>query len=85
MYKIEIDRKVLKELRKIPKNDQQEIIHKIYTLNENPKPHGCEMLQGKFSGYYKIRFGNYRIIYEIIDSKLIVIIVKVGNRGHIYK
>jgi mRNA interferase RelE/StbE len=51
-------------------------------LAENPRPVGCEKLS--VQEYYRIRLGNYRIIYSIEDDKLIIIVIKIGHRKDIY-
>lgn len=85
MYDLEIDKKTLKELKKIPKSDQEKIMKKMSALQTDPRPVGYEPLHGKLSNYYRIRFGNYRIVYEVFDKKLIILIVKVEGRGSVYK
>jgi len=69
---------VRKDLATIPKNDLQRIIERIGNLAENPRPLGCEKLFGQEK--YRLRQGNYRIIYSIEDAQLIVWVVKVGRR-----
>jgi len=85
MYDLEIDKKALKELKKIPDSDQEKITKRINALKENPRPVGYEPLHGTLSDYYRIRFGNYQIVYEIFDKKLIVFIFKIEGRGSVYK
>ncbi len=85
MYDLEIDKKAGKELKKFPKADQEKILKKIESLQENPRPIGYEPLRGKLSNYYRVRFGNYRIVYEILDDKLFVFVVKIAGRGSVYK
>lgn len=85
MYRVEIDKKVYKEIAYFPKADQEKILNKISSLQDNPRPIGYEPLHGKLAPYYRIRFGDYRIIYEILDHKLIVVVVKIAGRGQVYK
>ena len=85
MYELEIEIKAVREVKKFPKSDQEKIIKKIESLKENPRPFGYEPLQGELSDYYRVRFGNYRIIYEICDTKLFVLVVKIATRGKVYK
>jgi mRNA interferase RelE/StbE len=84
-YEYEIDGKAAKELKKFPKSDQEKILNKIDSLKENPRPPGCEPLNGKLSDYYRVRFGNYRIVYEVFDNRLLILVVKIAGRGHVYK
>lgn len=85
MYEIEYDPDVKDGLKKFPKHDQKSIYNKIDSLKKDPRPSGIESLQGQWRGYYRMRMGNYRIIYAIKDSKLIVYVVKVAKRGDVYR
>ncbi|SQD76519.1 type II toxin-antitoxin system RelE family toxin [Moritella yayanosii] len=82
-YKITFKKSVAKDLRVIPKNDIKKILGKIDILSENPRGEGCIKLSGK--EIYRVRQGLYRIIYEIKDGLLIVNVVKVAHRSHVYK
>lgn len=82
-YKITFKKSVAKDLRVIPKNDIQKILSKIDSLSENPRGEGCIKLSGNEN--YRVRQGLYRIIYEIKDGLLIVNVVKVAHRSHVYK
>jgi mRNA interferase RelE/StbE len=81
-YKIEIKISAVKELNKIPKQYLKKITAKISALSENPRPSGCKKLSGEEK--YRIRQGNYRIIYSITDGLLLVHVIKIGNRKDIY-
>jgi mRNA interferase RelE/StbE len=74
---------VRKDLDSIPKSDLQRIMARIASLADNPRPPGSEKLSGEEK--YRVRQGNYRIIYSIEDSRLIVMIVKVGHRREVYR
>ncbi|MCK5585575.1 type II toxin-antitoxin system RelE/ParE family toxin [Candidatus Bipolaricaulota bacterium] len=82
-YRLLFKRSVTKDLRSIPKKDVSRILKRIETLTDDPKPPGCEKLSAR--ELYRIRQGNYRILYEIQDDVLLVIVVKVGSRGDVYK
>lgn len=82
-YKIQIKTSAVKELNKLPKKDLKKVVVKIQALSENPRPPGCEKLSADEK--YRIRHGNYRIIYSIEDDILIVFVVKIGHRKDIYK
>ena len=77
-YRILIKPTAVKELNKIPKKDLSRITAKIESLSENPRPPGCEKLA--VQNAYRIRHGSYRIIYSIDDEKLILFLIKIGNR-----
>jgi mRNA interferase RelE/StbE len=82
-YKIIVKKSVAKDLRPLPKKDVAVILKCIESLREEPRPFGCEKLSGQ--ARYRIRKGVYRIIYEIQDDVLAVIVVKVGHRKEIYQ
>ena len=82
MYQLVIDRSAQKQLGKIPPPHFNRIIKAINNLADNPRPTGCKKLTGR-SGY-RIRIGNYRIIYNIDDKILIVFVIDAGHRKNIY-
>jgi mRNA interferase RelE/StbE len=82
-YKIEIDRAAKRQLKKIPRSMLQQIVAAIDALALDPRPQGAAKL--KASDFYRVRVGDYRIIYEIQDKHLIILVVSVGNRRDIYK
>jgi mRNA interferase RelE/StbE len=83
VYKIFFRRSVLKDLAKIPKKELQRIIKKIEKLAHDPRPKGCEKISGQER--FRIRQGNYRIIYSIQDDELTIWVVKIGHRREIYR
>lgn len=82
-YSVRIKRSAAKELEAIPPKDRKRIIARIEGLRDEPRPSGCEKLSGEEK--YRIRQGDYRILYEIVDGELIVTVVKVGNRRDVYR
>jgi mRNA interferase RelE/StbE len=84
-YKILFDKKYIKELTRIPKHIQESIREKVVALADNPRPDGSIKLQGsKKTPLYRIRCGDYRVIYVIKDDVLVVLIIDVGHRRDIY-
>ena len=83
MYKIVIDRYAEKQLAKIPPSDFNRIAKSIQLLAENPRPHGYKKLKGRPG--YRIRIGNYRVIYIIQDNILTVFVIEIGDRKSIYE
>lgn len=81
-YELLIRPSVRKDVRNIPKADLRRIMERIEGLREDPRPSGCIKLSGL--EYFRIRQGDYRIIYEIEDSRLVVVLVKVGHRRDVY-
>lgn len=82
-FKIVFKRSVGKDLRNIPKQDVRRILKRIDALTDNPRPSGAEKLSSQER--YRVRQGVYRILYEIQDEKLLVIVVKVGHRRQVYR
>jgi len=84
-YEVGFKPSALKEIRKLDANTQKVIVSEIELLIDNPRPDGCKKLKGE-RNLYRIRvLGNYRVVYEILDRKLIVTVVKVGHRRDVYK
>jgi len=83
VYEIFFRESVWKELKKVPKADLKKILSRIEQLGTDPRPMGCEKLTGP--ELYRIRQGNYRIVYSIQDNKLTVSVVKVGHRKDVYR
>lgn len=83
-YQVEISKGALKQLKKLSPELQERIQVKIDDLATEPRPDGVKKLKNRDSGY-RIRVGNYRIMYDIIDDILLIIIVEVGHRSNIYK
>jgi mRNA interferase RelE/StbE len=84
-YKIVVKPSANKEIDAVgQKKDRQRIVWRIQSLGENPRPLGCEKLAG-YLDRYRVREGNYRILYSIDDEKLLVDVVKVGHRKDVYR
>ena len=82
-YSIVFKQSVAKDFRQIPKKDVQRILKRIDSLSEDPRPAGVDKLSGDEK--YRIRQGNYRILYTIEDEIITVTIVKVGHRRDVYR
>ena len=83
-YSLVIKRSAEKELKAIPSGDLKRIIDRIRSLAQQPRSSGCEKLSGE-SERYRIRQGDYRIVYGIDDTAHRVEIVKVGHRREVYR
>ena len=81
-YKIEIKKSAYKELKSIPKKDLKRILTKIESLSHNPRPNDCKKLSALER--YRIRQGNYRILYSIESEILTIYVVKIGHRKDVY-
>ena len=82
-YRIEIKRSATKELKRIAAKDQRRIIDRIRGLATDPRPAGTKKLSGEEK--YRIRQGNYRILYQIFDETITVVVVRIGHRRDAYK
>ena len=81
-YRVLIKSSAGKDIEALPKHDRRRIVVKITSLSSDPRPPGCEKLSGH--DQYRIRQGNYRILYEIQDMDRVVV-VKVGHRRDVYR
>ena len=82
-YELRFKPSVARDLRGIPAVDVRRIVDRIETLRDDPRPPGSEKLSSQER--YRLRQGNYRILYLIEDAELVVEIVKVGNRRDVYR
>ena len=99
-YSLQIKQSVAKDLRTIPKKDVRRILKRIESLQDDPRPHGCEKLtnqeryrlrqgsgQGETLGFSKRtdRYRSVRIVYEIQDDILVVCVIKIAARSRVYR
>jgi mRNA interferase RelE/StbE len=82
-YTAVLSKKAQKQLDKLSDHIAKPILEAIADLETNPRPQGYKKLKGRNG--YRVRVGNYRIIYDIFDSQLIVDIIALGNRKEIYE
>jgi len=82
-YEILFKESVWKDLRKVPKNILKKILARIEMLGDDPRPKGCEKLTDQ--ELYRVRQGDYRIVYSIQDNALTIWVVKVGHRKGVYR
>ncbi|OGC04014.1 hypothetical protein A2276_05295 [candidate division WOR-1 bacterium RIFOXYA12_FULL_43_27] len=82
-YQIEITGPAEKELKKYPSKFQDRLVARILGLGNQPRPFGCKKLHG--SEYYRIRIGDYRVVYSIRDNDKQVKILDIGHRKDIYR
>ena len=84
-YEIEISESAEKFLAKAPKKNRSRIIEKIDALEKDPMPLGCMKLQGHKEALYRIRSGDYRVIYSIKKDILVVLVIEIGHRRDVYR
>ena len=85
IYKIQIRKQALKEIEQLPTKTIKQINEAIDGLAKEPRPHGCKKLKGDKEYLWRIRVGDYRILYMIDDVVKVIDIRKVGNRKDIYE
>lgn len=83
-YEIRIARRAAKSLAALQRRDQQRIRAAIELLAEDPRPPACMAMTGEDS-VYRVRVGNYRIVYEVIDDVLVIHVVRIGHRREVYR
>jgi mRNA interferase RelE/StbE len=85
MYAITISQSALKELQRLQKPTVKKIERAITELANNPRPAGVKKLKGNTEDLYRIRSGDYRVVYSIEDEIKVVDIRKIGHRKDIYR
>jgi mRNA interferase RelE/StbE len=83
-YEILLKPAAQRQLKKLPGAVQRELVALIERLSQDPRPPGCKKLKGRQS-QYRVRLGDYRVIYSIEEMALVVRIIKVGHRRDIYE
>ena len=83
-YRVHLTPRAVRELAALPKDAQARIDARILTLADNPRPAGVEKLAGG-GELYRIRAGGYRVVYSIHDDVLLVLVVRIGHRGEVYR
>ncbi len=82
-WQIRILRGAIKQIKALPAREYKSVKAKILSLAENPRPAGSQKLKGRPG--YRVRQGNYRIIYDVFDQILTVEVIRIGHRKNIYK
>lgn len=84
VYRIEVTPRALKDLKALPTRERQRVAEQIDALKTDPRPTGCKKLQGR-EDFYRIRVGDYRVVYQIEDEVLVILILRAGDRKEIYE
>ncbi len=82
-YQVSLTQTAQRQLDKLPDSIATPILDAIAKLAKEPRPSGCKKLQGRPG--YRIRKGDYRILYEIVDKKLVVTVISIGHRKDVYE
>ena len=83
-YRIEFAPRVKRQLRDLPRAVQLRLTTRVDALAVNPRPRGVKKLVGE-PDLYRLRVGYYRIIYQIRDEQLVILVVKIGHRRDVYR
>jgi mRNA interferase RelE/StbE len=83
-YSVEFRPAVLKSIKRLPKKELRRIKKKIDGLSENLPDPATTKMKGN-NPFHRVRTGNYRIVYQILEDRLIILVVKVGHRKDVYK
>lgn len=83
-YELRWKRSALKELRKLPKHTVSRLVALAESLVDEPHPSGCKKLAGT-EHTYRVRTGDYRLVYQMNNGQLIIEVVKVGHRKEVYR
>jgi mRNA interferase RelE/StbE len=83
-YAVSIRRSTQKELQTIPSPFYEKIEDQLLSLRDTPRPAGCKILKGTEKSW-RIRVGNYRVIYEIDDAVKRITVIKIGHRSDVYR
>ncbi len=83
-YRIEVTPRAQKDLKALPVRERRRVAGQIDALKTDPRPQDCRKLMGR-EGFYRIRVGDYRVVYLVEDELLVILIVRVGDRKDIYE
>jgi mRNA interferase RelE/StbE len=84
-YRVEVSRSALKELAALPGDVSERLAARIGSLSCDPLPQGAQRLRGAFEGLYRVRVGDYRVIYNVEQATGVVAVVRVGHRHNVYR
>ena len=83
-HEVEVSRTAEKQLRKLPRDVQERVVRRMLLLAEDPFPQGARTLAG-YDDVYRVRVGRYRILYSVWQRRMVIIILKVGQRKDVYR
>ena len=82
-YRLEIKRSAQKTISRLPRRDAERVRDAIDDLAEEPRPRGANPVAG--TPYSRIRRGDYRIVYEVCEEELLILVVRIGHRREVYR
>jgi len=84
-YRVLLTRVAEKGLDALPRSLFLRVKRELLALAENPYPTDCKALKGKHKGLHRVRLGDYRVVYKVEGAELVVLVVKIGTRGGVYR
>ncbi len=84
-YQIEITPTALKQLASLPAKIRERIDKRILALAKGPRPNQAKPLQGKTKDLFRLRVGDYRIVYQVKDVRLVILVIRIGHRREVYR
>lgn len=82
-YRVELTTAAARQVRKLPRQVRDRVLDAIEDLGDDPRPHGVKKLSGEQTAW-RIRVGEYRVIYDVFDAELIVTVVRAAHRREVY-
>ena len=83
-YEVEISRTAEKQLKALPAEDQVRVARTVLALAEEPHPRGSRKLSG-YDDVFRVRVGRFRVLYSILEKRLVILILKIGHRKDVYR
>ena len=83
-YRVEVSRPAARQIEALDRATQARIIRRLEALEVDPRPPAAKKLKGEH-GTWRVRVGDYRIVYTIEDNRLLILVVKVGHRREVYR
>jgi mRNA interferase RelE/StbE len=82
-YRVELTSAAARQVKKLPRRARDRVLAAIEDLRDDPRPHGAKKLVGEQTAW-RLRVGDYRVIYDVLDAELIVTVVRAGHRREVY-
>lgn len=83
-YRVEFTEKALSQFSHLPRKVQEKLSNQITSLADDPRPEGACKIRGQ-DDCYRVRYGDYRVVYAVFDNRLFILIVRAGHRKDVYK
>lgn len=83
-YTVIVERQAEKTLRRLPKEILLRVDRLLLSLADEPRPIGCKKLRG-YESLYRLRVGDWRIIYSVVNDELAVLVIEIAPRGEVYR